>query len=288
MSRTLGSDAWQWIAIATAVASAAALVYALVGTPRGAFFLTWGKYVDYLGRRLRRLHVFDKAHRVAGAQLAVVFGILGLAALDACPYWYALVAAVLGLPAVVIERRIRERVAQLDVQADAFCLALANALKSTASVAAAVDTASALMSAPVSDEIQLAVKETRLGRSLGDALEEASKRAGSHKLATVLSAVLIGRQVGGNLPQILDTTASTLREMERLEGVVRQKTADGRMQMWALSLAPGAICWAIQRLDAHYFEPLTSTTIGYIAVAIAIALYVAGVVVARKVLAVDI
>jgi tight adherence protein B len=76
--------------------------------------------------------------------------------------------------------------------------------------------------------------------------------------------------------------------MERLEGVVRQKTADGRMQMWALSLAPVVICGAIHKLDPTYFAPLTSTTIGYVALTIAIILYVAGLFIARKVLAVDI
>ena len=47
-----------------------------------------------------------------------------------------------------------------------------------------------------------------------------------------------GRQVGGNLPKVLETTAHTLREMKRLEGVIRTKTADGRMQLWVI----GANC----------------------------------------------
>jgi len=283
-----GAEVWRWVAIASGLVCAALLVFVFVGSPRGAFFVAWGRYLAWLTRRLRRLHVFEPATKIAHVQIALFFLVGVLATFHLCPYWYLVVLAIGFGPALVIEKRTRERIARLDQQADAFCLALANALKSTASVGAAIDCAAGLMDGPAAQELQLAVKETRLGRSLAEALEAVGPRAGSHKLAIVLAAVLIGRQVGGNLPKVLDTTATTLREMERLEGVVRQKTADGRMQMWALSLAPIIICGAIHRLDRTYFEPLTTTTIGYIATAIALMMYVGGLVVARKVLAVDI
>ena len=283
-----GAEAWKYIGFASGLIAAALFVFGMVGTPRGAFFVAWGRYLAYLTSRLRRLHVFEPASRIANAQLGFSFLVLLLAVLHLCPYWYAIILLVGVLPAVVIEGRARERVARLDMQADGFCLALANALKSTASVGAAMEVAVGLMDGPAHEELALAIKETRLGRSLAEALEAVGPRAGSRKLGIVLAAVLIGRQVGGNLPKVLDTTATTLREMERLEGVVRQKTADGRMQMWALSIAPVVICGAIHRLDPTYFEPLTTTMVGYIATAVAIVMYVSGLVVARKILQVDI
>ena len=176
----------------------------------------------------------------------------------------------------------------LDRQADGFALALSNSLKSTASLGAAVETAAHLMDGPTAEEIQLAVKETRVGRSLAEALEAVGARAGSRKLAIVLAAVLIAREIGGNLPKVLDTTASTLREMERLEGVVRQKTAEGRMQMWGLSLAPVVLCYCLYKVEPTYFEPLMTTTIGHLIAFAALLLYVAGLLVARKMLVVDI
>ena len=284
----LSAEVWRWLAIASGIVCAALLVFTLVGSPRGVFFLGWGRYLAWLTRRLRRLHNFEPATKIANVQIGLSFLVLGLAAFRLCPYWYLVVLAVCFLPALVIEKQTRDRIARLDQQADAFCLALANALKSTASVGAAIDCAAGIMDGPAAQELQLAVKETRLGRSLAEALEAVGPRAGSRKLAIVLAAVLIGRQVGGNLPKVLDTTANTLREMERLEGVVRQKTAEGRMQMWALSLAPIIICGAIHKLDGTYFAPLTTTTVGYLVSAVALAMYIAGLIVARKVLAVDI
>jgi tight adherence protein B len=284
----LPAEVWRWIAIGSGVVTTSALVLFFVGTKRGVFFVGWDRYTDYLTRRLRQLHLFRPAAPIAAGQLSLTFIILLAASFGLCPYWYAVIGLVAIIPAVMLERRVTTRIKKLDVQADAFCLALANSLKSTASVGAAVETAAALVDNPTAQEMQLAVKETKLGRGLTEALEAVGPRARSRKLGIVLAAVLIGRQVGGDLPRVLDTTATTLREMERLEGVVRQKTAEGRMQMWALSLAPIVICAAIYKLDPTYFEPFSTTLIGQIALAIAMALYASGLVVARKVLRVDI
>jgi hypothetical protein len=122
----LNAEAWRWIGIGSGAVSAAFLVYALVGTPRGAFFVTWGRYVAYLTRRLRRLHVFEGASRIASAQIALLFLVGALAAFRVCPYWYLFILVIGFGPALVIEKRTRDRVARLDVQADAFCLALAD------------------------------------------------------------------------------------------------------------------------------------------------------------------
>ena len=82
------------------------------------------------------------------------------------------------------------------------------------------------MPSPLKEEVELATKEMRVGSSLDQALLNMAGRVGSRQLDSALSAVLIGRQIGGDLPHILETTASTLREMARLEAVVRIQ--DGR------------------------------------------------------------
>jgi hypothetical protein len=77
-------------------------------------------------------------------------------------------------------------------------------------------------------EVDLALKEMKVGSTLDQALLHMAARVGSRQLDSALSSILIGRQVGGNLPRVLETTAGTLREMRRLEGVVRTKTAGAR------------------------------------------------------------
>jgi tight adherence protein B len=128
----------------------------------------------------------------------------------------------------------------------------------------------------------------RLGSSLDQSLLHMAGRVGSRQFDTALSAVLIGRQLGGNLPQILDTTASTFREMSRLEGFVRSKTAEGKAQLFVLAVFPFAMVYALNALQPGYFNELSSGIIGYIVAILAGVFWISSLVVARKVLTVDI
>ena len=92
----------------------------------------------------------------------------------------------------------------------------------------------------------------------------------------------------GNLPKILETTAASLREMARLEGVVRTKTAEGKAQLYVLAGSPLVITWAFNRAQPGYFDPMTASFLGYIIIGIAMAFWLASVLIARKVLQVDI
>jgi tight adherence protein B len=86
----------------------------------------------------------------------------------------------------------------------------------------------------------------------------------------------------------LESTAETIREMSRLEGVVRTKTSDGRAQLWVLALFPFVICFAFSLLDPSYFTPLQTTFVGTLVVAAALTFWIAGLLIARKIIKVDI
>lgn len=284
----LAAVVWKWMCLGCFVAAGICLMFALIGSERGFYFFYFGRYSLWVTRKLRRLHIWSPGSRIATAQTVIILGVLTLTAYQILPYWYAWLVVAAIAPAIWLEYKIRERIKRLEFQAEAFCTALANALKSTPSLAQAVDNAAHLLEGPVAQEFTWAVKETRLGKSLDEALQAVAPRCQSPKVGTVLSALLIGRQVGGNLPKVLETTANTLREMERLEGVLRQKTADSRMQMWAMVFAPFIIVGSIHRLDNHFFDPLTDgTMVANIVCLVAATFYVFSIVVARKIMAVD-
>jgi tight adherence protein B len=181
----------------------------------------------------------------------------------------------------------RRRVLAIEAQIDGFLLALANALKATPSLGDAFRSVGTLLPDPLREDIATAVKEMRFGATLEQALTLMASRVNSRQLDSALSAVLIGRQVGGNLPKILEATANSLREMARLEGVVRTKTAEGKMQLWVLALFPAFIVLALNGVSPGYFDPLTHSFVGYVCTTVAALFWVASLVVARKVLAVD-
>lgn len=284
----LNAESWKLITLLAAVLASAMAIWGTVGTERAPLRVQWGRYVDALNRRRRRLHQPRNGAVIGVGQIVTVFFLVGIAFVFHKPVLLFGIPLAAAAPYIVLEVRLKERVAKLDHQADGFCLALANALKATPSIGAAFETTTGLMNGPVQEEMSLANKETKLGNPIHEAIRAASARAGSIKLATVLAAVLIGRQIGGNLTRVLETTAATLRELERLEGVVRQKTADGRMQLWGLSLIPPMIVYAIHKVDPMFFVPLHATFIGKMCLLVSVVMYIIGVAAARKVLMVDV
>lgn len=262
--------------------------WAALSDPQSIVWRTWARYVAHLERKLRLMFIFVPGLRVAVGQLLVGFALLGIHAVIDLPYWWAFLLMVAVVPSMWIERMRQQRVVAIEQQLDGFLMALANALKATPSIADAFISVQALIPAPLQKEIELAVKEMRLGSSLDQALLHMAGRIGSRQIDTALSAILIGRQLGGNLPQILDTTAQTFREMSRLEGFVRSKTAEGKAQLWVLALFPFGLMYALNTVRPGYFDPLTSSVIGYILVVVAGVCWIGSIVLARKVLSVDV
>ena len=254
---------------------------------QGLIWTYFNRYTSHLERSLRSMFIFTPVRRILWGQFtAIVVIVLVHAAID-LPLWYAFVILALVLPALYVQRMRAQRIEAMEKQLDGFIQALANGLKTTPSIGAALSAIQPLLQEPIKSECDLVLKQMRIGSSIDQALLEMGARVGSRQVDSALSAVLIGRQVGGNLPKVLETTASTLREMSRLEGVVRTKTAEGKMQLWVLALFPAFIIVALNGVSPGYFDPLTHSFVGYILVAVAAIFWVASLVVARKVLSVD-
>ena len=170
---------------------------------------------------------------------------------------FAALACLLALvPPFVLWKRHQARVAKLERQLDTWLLMLANALKATSSVGEAIASTAALVPRPFSEEVDLLVKELRLGVPLQQALCAAGRRIGSTIVSSALMMILVARQTGGNLSDTLERASAALREAARLEGVLRTKTAEGRGQVIVLSLVPFVLCILIAWLDRSWFDPL--------------------------------
>jgi tight adherence protein B len=248
----------------------------------------WHRYVGFLERKLRLLFNFTPAATIAVVQLVAIAIVVALAVLIELPFWYLFVALAALAPMLALDWQKRQRVIQIEGQLDGFLVAMANALKATPSLGDAFASVQQLMQPPLQQEIELAVKEMRVGSTLDQALLFMANRVGSRQVDSALSAILIGRQIGGNLPKILDTTASTLREMHRLEGVVRTKTAEGKAQLWVLAFTPAVLLLMFDAVKDGYFDPLTDSVTGYVVIVLAALFWIASIVTARKILDVDV
>jgi tight adherence protein B len=187
-----------------------------------------------------------------------------------------------------LQRRRAAHVRKLEEQVDSLILGLANSLKTVPSPSAALSQLVPVLPDPMRLEVDRLLREMRVGSTLEQALLNMSSRLKSPDLDTALSAVLIGLQVGGNLPLVLENTAAAIREMNRLQGVVRTKTSEARAQLWVLALFPFVICFAFNSLDPDYLAPLQTTFIGTLLSAVALVLWLVSLLSARKILKVDI
>lgn len=284
----LSPHLFKWIGFVLVVVGMFVGTWSLLADPQSLVLRYWGRYIANLERKLRSMFIWTPAKYVAYGQIAAVFGLMVFHLTIELPLWYVFVALVLAAPYVYIERMRRKRVEAIEDQLDGFLTALANALKSIPSISTAFVSIQPIMRAPLRDEVELAMKEMRVGSTLDQALLNMAGRVGSRQLDSALSAIVIGRQIGGNLPTILETTAETLREMSRLEGVVKTKTAEGKAQLWVLAVFPVLMIVALDSVSAGYFAPLSQSIAGYIISFFAGAFWLASLLVARKVLSVDV
>jgi tight adherence protein B len=248
----------------------------------------WRLYCVSLERKLRNMFVTTRGDHIATGQV-VVMVIVACAGLSlSLQYWFLWIPVIAVAPALYIERMRRERLQRIESKVDSFILTLANALKSTPSIGNALAYSETLVSTPMDQEIGLALKEMRVGTTVDQALLNMAARIRSPQLDATLAGILIGRQVGGDLPRILETTAETLREIARLQGVVRAKTAEGKAQLGVLAVFPALLLVVFDMASPGYFSPLTTSFAGWVVMAIALACWVGSLVMARGVLMVDI
>ena len=274
------------------------LVLAVLGVTLTGWFLAsdpqsfvrkgYSRYCRELERMLRFLLIRRTGPEVARYQL-IAIAVTPVFSFLMDDWIYLLLIPPIGLaPFFLLKQRCAERVQRIEDQLDSWLLMLSNALKASPSLGDAINNSSKLMRPPMQEELDLALKEMHLGTPLDQAVLNMSQRIGSQSVSSALATVLVGRQTGGDLPQILEESASTLREMARLEGVVRTKTAEGKTQAYVLGVIPFVLIGAIHMVDEHWLEPLGETTLGFLIIAVAAILWVAAIFLARKILAVDV
>jgi tight adherence protein B len=189
------------------------------------------------------------------AALAAALALLGLLRLGVVGL---LAGAGLGglLPRLWLRSRARaRRRAFADQLSDALTL-MANALRSGHSFLQAAELCGEELPPPAGPEWQRVIRETRINIPLEDALDNLVQRVGGEELDLVVTAVLIQRQVGGNLAEVLERISETIRQRVRLRGEVRALTAQGRLSGWIVGLLPVALLLLVELIDPPYVAPL--------------------------------
>ncbi|MBN8616625.1 MAG: type II secretion system F family protein [Deltaproteobacteria bacterium] len=248
----------------------------------------WSQYEAALEAEVRFQLWKTTGAYIARVQLAVVLALIVTCVFMGEPLlWLALPVAIAG-PWFHIQREHARRIEAIEILLDSWLLLLANALKASPSLGESISNSAKLIRPPFSEEVDLVIKEMKLGTPLDAAILNMSARLKSRVVSSSLATILVGRQTGGDLPHILEQSASTLREMQRLEGVVRTKTAEGRMQAFVLGAIPFILLAVLHQMDPTYLVPLFETTTGNVVLIIAVMLWFSAIIMARRILTVDI
>lgn len=222
----------------------------------------------------------------AGAAFAGL--ILGYAILRSP--WLALgVAAFAGLaPTFALRVALKRRAEKLREQLPDVLTIMASSLRAGHSFLQALDTVAKEIAQPAATEFQRVVAEVRLGRSAEDALEALAERVGSADFRWAVLAVNIQREVGGNLAEILDNVADTLRERAQMRRQILVLTSEGRLSAWVLALMPFAIAAYMFTVNPSYIALLYTTRTGIVMLAGAGLLLLAGILWMKKIVDIDV
>jgi tight adherence protein B len=276
-----------WLKLACVACAALALLAACAAMFGASDTLPgrlYHRYVVGLERSMRLMFIETRATHIVACQVAGALAVLALGVTLGAPLSLLALPAIAAAPTLILERKRKRRVQRIEEKLDAFVVALANALRATPSPGRALAMVHAVAPAPLDREIELVLREMRVGSTLEQALGNLSARVRSFQLDAALSGLLIGRQTGGNVPQILDAAAETLREMARLSGVLRAKTADGRAQANVLAVFPALLIFAFDWASPGYFRPLTESASGLLVTLIALGMWLAAVIMIRRIM----
>lgn len=224
--------------------------------------------------------------------LSIISGILGFLVM----YLFTklvpigILGGVIGfvLPDTYIGSIKKKRGIKLNDQLPEALSIISNGLRAGLSFSQAVSIAGKDLDSPISDEFTKIVRDNTLGKSMDDSLNDFTMRTDDEDVDMFVTAMIIQRQVGGNLSEILDTISNTIRERVRIKGEVRTLTAQSKFSAVIISLLPLGISLVLALINPSYIGQLFTNTVGLIMVGLAVIMMLIGIFIMTKLVKLDI
>ncbi|MBN2841372.1 MAG: VWA domain-containing protein [Coriobacteriia bacterium] len=198
------------------------------------------------------------------------------------------VALAVLVPLFIVDARIRSRRSAFEAQLPDVLNLIAGALRAGWGLQQSIDLVVEQMAPPVSTEFARAQTEVRLGRPVEEALETVARRTQSEDFSWAVTAIGIQRDVGGNLAEVLDVVAATIRDRGALKRQIAGLTAEGRLSAWILLVLPFALILVLSVLNPSYLAGLFTTAPGLVMLAIGSVLLVVGAIWLRKIVTIEV
>jgi tight adherence protein B len=280
--------------------SLAGLTYVILRAMYAGAEVYSGTYSEHVARQFEEIFQFVPARQIAQAGwalAAIVFSIVfvltgnfGSVQGVAVGALFGIIAGTLALysPQLLYKVLRLRRLKRFNIQLVDTLMSMSNALKAGFSIMQAFETVVRDGEKPISQEFSVFLQETRVGVSFEDALRNMERRVGSEDLSLVVMAIETARKTGGNLTEVFERIAHTIRERMRIEVRIRTLTAQGRLQGIVVGAMPAVIGVALMIVDPGMMLPFLYSTPGLVVIGAVIILVSMGGIVIRKIVNIDV
>ncbi|KXS42642.1 MULTISPECIES: type II secretion system F family protein [unclassified Candidatus Frackibacter] len=165
---------------------------------------------------------------------------------------------------------------------------ISNSLKAGYSFFQALEMVAKEMAPPISEEFTRVLKEVNLGAPAEEALVALTERVESDDLDLVITAVVIQRQVGGNLSEILDSISHTIRERIKIQGEIKTLTAQGKVSGIIIGILPVGLGLVLGLINPGYMLPLLTHPLGKTMIGIALISQLIGLLFIKKIISIKV
>ncbi|MBK5241513.1 type II secretion system F family protein [Clostridium sp.] len=191
------------------------------------------------------------------------------------------------LPKMIISNRKKESIKLFNEQLNEGTMIISNSLKAGYSFLQAIAAVSEETEDPFAKEFKKLLKEMSLGISEEIALQNLLNRMDSEDLRLIVNAILIQKDIGGNLSEILDNISGTIRERLKIQNELKTLTAQGRLSGIIVMLIPFFLGITLYLLNKEYMMLLVTTPIGIGMLIVAFVNQMLGLIMIRKIIKID-
>ncbi len=205
--------------------------------------------------------------------------------------WIIVIAVALGMLALPwwIYKAIRKRrFKKFEQQLPEALLAIASSLQSGASLPMAFESLVTEQPQPLNQEFELLMRQTRIGVDMETGLSNMEKRLPIPDFIIIVSAIKISREVGGNLIEVMETLAQTLRRKATMEGKIESLTSQGRLQGKVMTGLPILLGVVLMQIEPEAMSKLFTTPIGWGTLAIIVVMEFLGYMTIQKITSIDV
>jgi len=265
-------------------------VLTLVWAARAAFLSWRAAFTEKARVSLQDMFVFIDPASLFKLNLAMFLGLPLLLWLMTGALATAVLGAVVGavMPRIVWSVLRSRRQTRLILQFPDALAMMSGALRAGASLQSALDLVVKESPAPLSQEFSVLLREQRLGLPLEESLRGMGARLKTEDVNLFVSALTIAKEVGGNLSEVLERLASSLRTKAVMDGKIRALTSQGKLQGIVVGLLPVFLAGVLYAMEPVAMRPLFTTLYGWATMAVIAIFLMLGGVFIRKIVTIDV